>query len=210
MSSGERFLSFIGDPNVSYLLMTLGGLGIYVEVTSGGSVIIPGVLGVISLILAFISFSTLPVNFGGVALLFVGFGLFAIEPFVVSHGALTLGGAVSLLLGALILLDPATGDLRLSLALVIPTVIAVGGITFVVGYYALKARRTVYGGLTNFHDFTGVVQTVDDSGVSGKCLIRGETWDFELSHPQKSVHVGDHLSVYRRHGMKLIVNVKTE
>ncbi|MBI3556728.1 MAG: nodulation protein NfeD [Deltaproteobacteria bacterium] len=210
MSLAESFLAFIGDPNVSYMLMTLGGLGIYVEVTSGGSVILPGVLGVISLILAFISFSTLPVSFGGVALLFVGFALFAIEPFVVSHGALTLGGVVSLLLGALILLDPSTGDLRLSLALVIPTVVAIGAMTFMAGYYALKARRTIYGGLTNFHDFEGVVQTVDDTGVSGKCLIRGETWDFELSHPQKPVHVGDHLSVYRRHGMKLIVNLKAK
>ncbi len=210
MTLAERFLAFIGDPNVSYMLMTLGGLGIYVELMSGGSVILPGVFGAISLILAFISFSTLPVNLGGVALLVVGFALFAIEPFVVSHGALTLGGIVALLLGALILVDPASGDLQLSLALVIPTVLTIGIITFLAGYYALKARRTVYGGLTSFHDFEGVVQTVAESGVSGKCLIRGETWDFELSDPSKQVHVGDHLRVDRRQGMTLVVHVKSK
>lgn len=204
MTTGERLLAFLGDPNVSYLLLLVGGLGIYAELSApGGSV--PGIVGVICLILALISFSTLPVNYGGVALLLVGLVLFVLEAFVTSYGLLTAGGLVSIVLGALFLMDPSTGDLRLSLALVLPTVIGVGGVAAVIAYFALKSRKSVYGGLGQFTEYEGVVQMIDSSGRSGKCLIRGEIWDFELSEPSKPVHLGAQVKVVERRGLKLIV-----
>ncbi|MBI3543458.1 MAG: nodulation protein NfeD [Deltaproteobacteria bacterium] len=129
MTAAERFLAFIGDPNVSYLLMTLGSFGLYIELTTPGA-IFPGVLGAISLILAFVSFATLPVNLGGLALLVLAFLLFGAEPFITSHGVLTVGGIVSLLLGGLFVLDASTGDLLISLALLLPTALALAGATF--------------------------------------------------------------------------------
>ncbi|MEW6057866.1 MAG: nodulation protein NfeD [Bdellovibrionota bacterium] len=204
MTAGERLLSFLGDPNVSYLLMVAGGLGLYAELTSPG-LIFPGVLGSICLILAFISFSTLPINSGAVALLVLGLVLFVLEVFVTSYGVLTIGGIVSLVLGALFLMDPSTGDLRLSLALVLPTVLAIGLIAFFVGTSLLRARRGVYRGLSHMEGFEGVVQSIDAAGRQGKCLMRGEIWDFELFDPDHSVHVGDRISVIENKGFKLRV-----
>ncbi|MBI2605162.1 MAG: nodulation protein NfeD [Deltaproteobacteria bacterium] len=207
---GERLLSFLGDPNISYLLMVLGGLGIYVEITSPG-VVLPGVLGAIALILSFISFSTLPVNYGAVALLTLGLVLFVLEAFVASYGALTLGGIVSIVLGATFLLDPSTGDLSLSLTLVVPTVLAMGLVTAFIGYSVLRSRRQArYGGLDTFAGLSAKVESIDDSGHSGKCIFKGELWDFELatsSNAEKtSVRVGDSVRVTGRTGFRLEVS----
>lgn len=204
MTAGERFLAFIGDPNISYLLMVAGGLGLYVEITSPG-VVLPGVLGAIAMILAFVSFSTLPVNYGAVALLALGLVLFLLEAFITSYGVLTIGGIVSLVLGALLLMDPSTGDLRLSLALVVPTVLALGLITAFIGFALLRARRAVSTGSSNFEGYEGVIQSVDGSGRSGKLLIRGETWDFALPDAEKAVHVGERVVVSERQHFKLVV-----
>lgn len=204
MTFAEKFLAFLGDPNVSYLLMTLGGLAIYAELTTAGFGL-AGILGTIALILAFVSFSTLPVNIGGVALILLGFALFIGEIFVVSSGILTAGGILSLVLGALFLVDPSTGDLRLSLGLVLPTVITFGAITGTIGYFALRARNTVYGGLDHFTEFVCTVESVDAAGTRGKVQVRGELWDFELCDQSKPVHVNDRLAVVERRGMKLVV-----
>jgi membrane-bound serine protease (ClpP class) len=204
MNATERFLEIIGHPNVSYLLMMLGGLGLYIEMTSPG-VVVPGILGAISLILAFVSFSTLPINIGGLALLLLGLALFAAEAFVTSYGALTAGGIASLVLGALLLMDPSASDLKISLALVIPTAAALAAITATIGYLAFKTRRTVYAGLSNFEGFEGVVESFDATHGVGKLHIRGETWDFELSQPGQGVNTGDRVAVVDRKGFKLTV-----
>lgn len=210
MTPGESLLAFLGDPNVSYLLMAVGGLAIYAELSTPG-VIIPGIVGVICLILAFVSFSTLPVNYGAVALLLLGIMLFIAEIFVTSYGALTIGGIVSLILGALFLLDASTGDLRLSLALVLPTVLALASVTAFVGYVMLKSRRTRYKGLADFAGLQGVVVSLDASGRNGKCQVRGEIWDFELAGGQagehalaKTLHVSDKIEITDRRGFRLI------
>lgn len=207
MTTAEKFLRFIGDPNVSYLLMALGGLGIYAELSAPG-LGLPGILGGISLILAFISFSTLPVNYGAVALLALGLILFVAEIFVTSYGVLTIGGIVSLIVGALLLMDPSTGDLRLSLALVIPTAAAIGLISAFVGVAMIRARKTVYQGLVNFAGYEAVVESTDDSGFGGKCHVRGEIWDFKLIDSSVPAKIADHLEVVDRAGMKLTVRLK--
>lgn len=204
MTAAEKFLTFIGDPNVSYLLMALGGLGIYAELSAPG-VGFPGILGAICLILAFISLSTLPVNYGAVALILFSVILFVAEVYVTSFGVLTIGGVVALLVGALLLMDPSTGDLRLSLALVIPTALAIGLITAAIGYTLVRSRRAAVRDVSGFSGFTGVVEAVDETGFKGKCHVRGETWNFELTGTSKAALVGDRVEVIERRGMKLFV-----
>ena len=204
MTLAERFLTFIGDPNVSYLLMALGGLGIYAELSAPG-IGLPGIFGAICLILGFISLSTLPVNYGAVALIILSMFLFVAEIYVTSYGVLTIGGVVALLVGALLLMDPSTGDLRLSLALVIPTVLAIGLITAAIGFVLVRSRRAAISDPTGFAGFIGVVESVDATGFNGKCHVRGEVWDFELTGTSKRAQVADRLEVIERKGMKLLV-----
>lgn len=207
MTTAEKFLAFIGDPNVSYLLMAAGGLGIYAELSAPG-ISFPGIMGAICLILGFISLSTLPVNYGAVALLVLGLVLFMLELFITSYGLLTVGGIVSLVLGALLLMDQSTGDLRLSMTLVIPTIAAVAVITSTIGYIMYRSRKHRYDGLDSFKAFDTEVDTVNADGFTGKCLVRGEIWDFELIDKTTAARKGDRLEVIDRNGLRLKAKLK--
>ncbi|PZC47515.1 MAG: membrane-bound serine protease (ClpP class) [Chloroflexi bacterium] len=128
----ERLLNFLADPNVAFLLISLGGLGLTVEILNPG-LIIPGVAGAILLILAFLSVGSLPVNWAGVVFILLAFALFALEVIVAGFGALGVGAIVSFILGSFILFahfgpaSPTAPSLRVSLAVLIPVVIALGG-----------------------------------------------------------------------------------
>ena len=98
----NRVLFILADPNISFILLTLGGLGLVVEIWSPG-LVIPGLTGVVFLVLAFISFGNLPVNWGGAALILVGLALIALEIFVSGFGVLGIGGIISFILGSLLL-----------------------------------------------------------------------------------------------------------
>ncbi|MFQ5349989.1 MAG: nodulation protein NfeD, partial [Thermoanaerobaculia bacterium] len=111
MSSFQRLLSAIAHPNIAYILMTLGGLGLYFELSNPGA-ILPGVVGAICLILAFFALSVLPVNYAGIALIMLAIVFFIAEIKVVSYGLLTVGGLVSLVLGSLMLFKSADPAIR--------------------------------------------------------------------------------------------------
>src|SRR5204862_7190351 len=100
----DRFLALITDPNIAYILMMVGMLGIFFELSNPG-VVLPGVIGGISLILAFFAFQSLPINWAGVLLILFGIVLLIAEIKIVSHGILALGGIVSMALGSLMLFD---------------------------------------------------------------------------------------------------------
>ncbi len=121
MNWQQRFLNIISDPNIVYILMMVGFAGIMFEIYNPGA-IFPGVIGVISLILAFYSLHTLPVNYAGVALIAFAIILFLLEIKVPSYGILTIGGIVSLLLGSIMLVDPdsALEYARISWTVIIP------------------------------------------------------------------------------------------
>src|SRR5712692_3878683 len=106
----DRFLNVITDPNVAYVLMMLGMLGLFFELSNPG-VILPGVIGGISLILAFFAFQSLPINYAGLLLILFGIVLLVAEVKVVSHGVLAVGGVVSLLLGSLMIYKAPAADL---------------------------------------------------------------------------------------------------
>jgi membrane-bound serine protease (ClpP class) len=141
MSFIQRVLEVITSPDVAFILFSIGGLGIILELYNPGA-ILPGVVGAISLILAFYAFQTLPINYAGLALIILGIILFIAEIKVVSHGILTIGGLISLFFGGLMLVDTVDPDLRVSMSVLWTVVITVGVIVALAGYLVIKAQRS--------------------------------------------------------------------
>ena len=127
MTWAQRTLSALAHPQIAYLLLMLGTLGLTVELWSPGAVL-PGVAGGICLLLAFFAFQVLPVSAAGILLIMFGIVLLVLEVKVTSYGVLAVGGIVSLLLGSLMLVDSPLPELQVGLRLIVPVSIAVGGI----------------------------------------------------------------------------------
>ena len=170
----DRFLNIITDPNVAYVLMMLGMLGLFFELSNPG-VILPGVIGGISLILAFFAFQSLPINYAGLLLILFGIVLLIAEIKIVSHGVLAIGGIVSMSLGSLMLFDAPEVGFRVSWWVIGPTVAATAGLfLFVVaaGVRALGRPPT-----TGAEGLVGRTATVRERlGPEGQVMVSGEIW----------------------------------
>ena len=140
MTAREKILDVIGDPNIAYLLMMLGFIGLFFELSTPG-VILPGVIGSISLILAFFAFQTLPVNYAGVLLILLSLAFFIAEVKIVSHGMLTVGGVLAMILGSLLLFDSPEPYLKVSLSIILTTVFLVTGFAVFVIRKAVAVHR---------------------------------------------------------------------
>ncbi len=174
-SFSERLFSVLANPNIAYLLMALGALGLYVEITHPGG-ILPGVVGVIFLLLGLYSVSVLPISWAGVALIFVALMLFILEVKVTSYGLLTVGGVISFVLGSLMLFDGPIPDMRVSMGVVLPTALVVAAVTGFLLTRVLRAHRE--------RPMTGREGLVGDEGRAinelapdGKVAVHGEYWD---------------------------------
>ncbi len=170
----DRVLNVITDPNIAYILMMLGMLGLFFELSNPG-VVLPGVIGGISLILAFFAMQSLPINFAGLLLILFGIVLFIAEIKVVSHGILAVGGIVALALGSLMLFDAPEIGFRVSWRVILPTVGATAAIFLVAvgaGLRALSAPSPV-GGPAMVGQI-GVAQGV--LSPEGQVLVHGELW----------------------------------
>ncbi|MGD9320429.1 MAG: nodulation protein NfeD [Desulfobacteraceae bacterium] len=166
----DRILKTISDPNIAYILMMIGLAGLYFELSHPG-VIFPGIIGAISLVLAFYSFQTLPVNYAGLLLIALAIIFFIAEIKVTSYGALSLGGLVSLTLGSIMLFD----DLKVSLKLMAPTVVLVGGFFVLVSTLAFRAYRTQpKSGMDGLIGEIGLVK--EDIDPEGLIFVHGEYW----------------------------------
>ena len=166
----DRILKIISDPNISYILMMIGMAGLYFELAHPGA-IFPGVIGAISLILAFYSFQTLPVNYAGLLLILLAVILFVAEVMVTSYGVLSIGGLISLTIGSIMLFE----DVGVSLRLMLPTVILIGAFFVTVGGLALRAYRTrPRVGAEGIVGETGVVRERLDP--DGMVFVHGELW----------------------------------
>ena len=169
----DKVLKIISDPNVAYLLMMIGLAGLYFELSHPGT-IFPGVVGAISLILAFFAFQTLPVNYAGILLIGLALVLFILEMKITSYGLLSLGGIICLFLGSLMLFRE-TGGLRLSWSVLLPTVIMVSG--FFVAVAALVFRAQVSRPRTGDAGLIGEVGLVKNTiAPEGKVFVHGELW----------------------------------
>jgi membrane-bound serine protease (ClpP class) len=140
MTFRQRVLSAIAHPNIAYILLSLGMLGLTIELWSPGAVL-PGVVGGVSLLLAFFALRLLPVNYAGVLLIALGLLLLILEIKVTSYGLLTAGGVVSLLLGSLMLMDPRAPELRLNFQVVGPIVVTAVVLALFLVRLAVAAQR---------------------------------------------------------------------
>lgn len=173
----QKVLSRISDPNIAYVLMMLGFYGLLFELFSPGA-IFPGIVGVISLILAFYAMSSMPVNYAGVALIVFGIILFLLEIKIISHGILAIGGIISVLLGSMILFrsSPAENFVALSWS-VIFLVTAVSALFFIfIIMMGLRAQRSEP--VSGANVLIGkTAQTIEELNPSGQVQIVGETWN---------------------------------
>ena len=177
----DKILKTLSDPNIAYLLMMIGMAGIYFELSHPGA-IFPGVIGAISLILAFFAFQTLPVNYAGILLIAVALILFILEMKVASYGLLSLGGIISLFLGSLMLFKGGAPELSLSWRVLIPTVIMVSG--FFVILAGLVFRSQISKPRTGDKGLIGEVGVVKERlAPGGRIFVHGELWNAEAPEP---------------------------
>jgi membrane-bound serine protease (ClpP class) len=177
MGFTEKLLNIISDPDIAYILLMLGLLGLLFELFNPG-IIFPGIIGFISLVLAFYALNTLPVNYAGLALIVFGVVLLLLEIKVVSHGMLAIGGIVALLTGSLMLIRPGSGleVMRISRTLIISTVaITSGFFLFVIGMGIKAQRRKPVTGIDAMVGETALA--IDELNPSGRVTILGEIWN---------------------------------
>lgn len=200
MSSRERSLSRIADPNIAFLLGAIGVLCLYVEFTHPGAVA-PGVVGAIALVLALFAFHLLPINYAGVLLILVALALFALEAQMPTHGVLAVGGIVAMVIGSLILVDspmPGAGiRLGTSLGVTLPVAVI---IVFLLRIALAARRQKVVTGDMGMIDSVGTAQT--DLEPQGKIFVHGEIWEARTSG---KIQKGARVRVCAVDGLTLVV-----
>jgi membrane-bound serine protease (ClpP class) len=174
MTRIEKFLEVISEPQIALILLLLGGLGIYYEISSPGFGL-PGIVGVISLILALYSLGSLPINYAALALLILSVGLFIAEAFTPTFGAFTAGGIVSFILGALFLVPAGMPFLQISRTFIVTAAVIMGVISFLIVWFVGKSMKSkAVSGVESLKDETAVAKT--DITNEGMILLRGELW----------------------------------
>ena len=205
MTSRERLLSMIMNPNLALVLGLVGLVGLYLEITSPG-MIFPGVIGGISLILALFAFNLLPVNLTGVLLLLLGVALFVVEATVPSSGILAMGGVVSMIAGGLILVDGPIPELRIQLATVLAVTLPLAVVTvFLVRLVLVSHRKKAVTGMAGMVGLMGTAST--DIDIHGKVMVHGEYWQ---AHSQTPIPPGARIRVVKMDGLTLEVETENE
>jgi membrane-bound serine protease (ClpP class) len=200
MTLKQQILSFIMDPNVAFILFSIGMLAIYAEFNHPGA-ILPGVIGLICVLLAVFAFNILPTRYAAVAMILGAFVLFALEAKFVSHGVLGAGGVLLMVLGALLLVDSPIPEMRVRLATALAVSVPMGIITVFLLTIVMKARRgKVVTGEQGLVGEIGVART--PLAPEGKVFVHGELWDAVAT---VNVKEGDRVLVRRVEGLRLEV-----
>ena len=198
----QRFLSAVINPTIAIYLLAAGILGLYIEITHPG-LIFPGVVGTISLILALFAMHTLPINFAGLILILLAIGLFVAEVKVQSFGLLTVGGIVSFVFGASMLVDYELTGLKVSFAAIIPLAVAIAGITFFLVGLVIRTHAVRAGtGIDGMIGLTGQVK--NRLTPEGTVFIHGEIWRARVLDGT-SIESGRQVEVVQVEGLTLVV-----
>jgi membrane-bound serine protease (ClpP class) len=202
MTWSQQALSALAHPQIAYLLLMLGTLGLTVELWSPGAVL-PGVAGGICLLLAFFAFQVLPVSAAGILLILFGMVLLILEVKVTSYGVLATGGLVSLVLGSMMLIDSPLPELRVGLRLIVPITLAVAGIMFFLVRLAVQSQRTPpVTGDAGLLAETGSALSSFGPEVVGRVQTHGEIWSAVSDVP---IDAGDTVRVVAVNGLMLTV-----
>lgn len=181
MTWAQRVLSGVAHPQVAYLLLTLGTLGLTIELWSPGAVL-PGVAGGICLLLAFFAFQVLPVSYAGVMLILFGLALLVLEVKVASFGLLAAGGIVSLFFGSMMLIDSPLPELQVGLRLVLPVTAGIAVVLlFLVRLGVQSQQAPPVSGTAGMIGEAGLVLTAIEAGGTGTIRTRGEIWNATAS-----------------------------
>jgi membrane-bound serine protease (ClpP class) len=195
-----EFLRTLSDPNIAYLLMTLGTVGLIAELYNPGA-ILPGVVGAISLVLAFYSLQSLPVNYAGVLLFILGIVFLILEATVTSFGLLAIGGMVSMFIGSIMLIKTDAEFLQISWSIILPVVALAAGVTFLMVGMGMKAMRRP--AVTGREEMIGLVGVVKTALIpQGQLAIHGELWEAVSDLP---LQPGEEAEVTRMDGLRLYV-----
>lgn len=184
MNFRERLLNFLSNPNIAYILLMIGIYGIIFELSNPGA-IFPGVIGAISLILAFYSLQTLPINYAGAGLILLGIILLILELKFTSYGLLTLGGIACFVLGSIMLFDTANPVFKLSISVIIPvTTITILFFVFLLRLAYKAHKRKPVTGVEELIGLMGIAKTDIDSRT-GMVMVHGELWQAISEKPIK-------------------------
>jgi membrane-bound serine protease (ClpP class) len=190
MTFRQSFLLTISNPNLAYILLMIGLLGLYFEFAHPGA-ILPGVVGGISLLLAIFSFQILPINYVGLLLIILAVALFILEVKVHSYGMLSLGGVVSMVIVSMMLIDSPVPELRPSLRVIIPVAVGISLVCIFLVTLVVRAQaRRVVTGREGMIGEVGTART--DLSPSGKVFVHGELWEAESDQP---VRMGERVRV---------------
>ena len=198
----QKVLNILANPNLAYLLMMAGILGLYVEFTHPG-VFFPGVAGAICLLLALAALQVLSINYTGLVLILLGVALLVGELFLPSFGVLGVGGLIAFVLGSLLLFDTPESTLMLDRSVIAGAALVLGGFTFVVGWLVVRTqRRRSAVGLEGMIGEIGEVRRTADSAGKVKVFVHGEYWDAIAEEP---VQVGAEVEVVSIDGLRMRV-----
>lgn len=203
MTTKQRLLSYIANPNIAVFLGLIGLAGLYLEFSNPGT-LVPGIVGAIALLLAAFAFEILPVNIVGLLLLIVGFGMLIVEALTPSFGALGAGGIAGIVLGALMLFEEQpipTPALQVSWSMILPVAVVLAIVVIFIGRKVIEAQRRPP--VTGSEGLVGQIGTaLTDIGERGKVFIHGEYWDARSIEP---ISKDERVRVSRVNGLKLIV-----
>ena len=200
MSPRLKMLDIISNPNVAYVLMMIGVVGLYFEMSNPG-LVFPGVIGAVSMVLAFYAMQTLPIDYAGLLLVLLGALFFIAEIGVMSYGLLSIAGVVSIFLGSTMLIDSDDPAMQISQSILYPTlgltiVFSIGIIVFATQTRNLKMQ----GGAEGMLGETGIVK--ENLNPHGRVLVHGELWEAEC---EGEIMEGEHVIVESVEGLKVRV-----
>ncbi len=197
----HKILNLISDPNIAYILMLLGFYGLFFELTNPGT-LFPGVIGGICLILAFYAFQTLPVNYAGLLLIILAIILFILEVKIISHGVLTIGGIIAMIIGSLMLFESPAPFMKLSLSIILPAVIITTLFFTLTFGLAFKAyRRKPITGSEGLVGVNGITDT-DITKNGGMVLLHGERW---AAYSDEPISKGEKIIIEAVSGLRVKV-----
>ncbi|MCK5005197.1 MAG: nodulation protein NfeD, partial [Candidatus Aminicenantes bacterium] len=194
MTMRQRFLRTITNPNLAYFLLIIGLAGLYIEFTHPG-VIIPGVIGGIALLLAFLAFQVLPINYTGLFLILLSIGFFIAEIKIQGFGILGIGGILSFVLGSVMLINSPIPELRPAVATIVTATGAFGAVFLFLAYKVITvSRRKAETGSEGMIGEKGKTRSPVNS-LSGKVFIKGEIWNAISDEPIPAGEIVEILSV---------------
>ena len=200
MTLRQRILDFLLDPNIAFLVLAVGALALYAEFNHPGA-IVPGVVGVVFILLALFALNLLPTRYAAFTLIIAAFVLFALEAKFATHGVLGLGGVALLALGGLLLVDGPIPQMRVSIWTALGVSVPLGAITVFLMTIALRARHSkVVTGKQGLIGAVGEART--DIDPEGKVFIQGELWN---AHAPSRVGIGEQVVVRKVEGLELEV-----